>query len=40
MLAFIGVVGTLGQVALTEAFRSAVSQIAPLEYTALLWGLA
>lgn len=41
VLAFIGVVGTLGQVALTEAFRrSAASQIAPLEYTALLWGLA
>ncbi|WP_242112622.1 DMT family transporter [Luteimonas aquatica] len=36
----IGVVGTLAQVALTEAFRRGeASLIAPLEYTALIWGV-
>lgn len=38
VLALIGVTGALGQVALTHAFRlGEASQVAPLEYTALLW---
>ncbi len=38
LIALMGVFGALGQVALTEAFRvGEASQIAPLEYTALLW---
>ncbi|QDW67860.1 DMT family transporter [Luteimonas granuli] len=38
LLAGIAVSGTLGQVALTHAFRlGEASLIAPLEYTALLW---
>jgi drug/metabolite transporter (DMT)-like permease len=37
----IGVAGALGQYAITEAFRlGEASLLAPLEYTALLWGLA
>lgn len=41
LVAGVGVVGALGQFAITEAFaRSEASVIAPLEYTALLWGVA
>ena len=37
----IGVLGTLGQYAVTEAFRHGeASLIAPLEYSALVWGVA
>jgi drug/metabolite transporter (DMT)-like permease len=40
-LLIIGVVGSLGQLALTHAFRlCAASVITPFEYTALLWGIA
>ena len=40
MLAGIGVTGALGQYAITEAFRvGEASLIAPLEYTALAWGV-
>src|SRR3546814_19892626 len=40
VIAGIGLVGTLAQVALTEAFRNGeASMIAPLEYTALVWGV-
>jgi len=40
VVAGIGVVGTLAQVLLTEAFRRGeASLIAPLEYTALVWGV-
>jgi drug/metabolite transporter (DMT)-like permease len=36
----VGIVGALGQVAITEAFRRGeASLIAPLEYTALAWGV-
>ncbi len=36
----IGVIGTLGQIAITEAFRlGEASLIAPLEYSALVWGV-
>lgn len=39
VIAGIGVVGTLAQVALTEAFRRGeASLVAPIEYSALLWG--
>ncbi|WP_262378563.1 DMT family transporter [Luteimonas viscosa] len=38
VIALIGVTGALGQVALTHAFRfGEASQIAPLEYAALVW---
>lgn len=41
LVAGVGVVGALGQFAITEAFaRSEASVIAPLEYTALIWGVA
>lgn len=41
VIAAIGVGGALGQYAITEAFRlGEASLIAPLEYTALLWGVA
>jgi drug/metabolite transporter (DMT)-like permease len=41
LIAGIGVAGALGQYAVTEAFRHGeASSIAPLEYTALLWGVA
>lgn len=37
----IGVAGAIGQYAITEAFRlGEASLIAPLEYTALVWGVA
>ena len=40
MIAGIGVAGALGQYAVTEAFRvGEASLIAPLEYSALLWGV-
>ena len=36
----VAVTGALGQYAITEAFRlGEASLIAPLEYTALLWGV-
>lgn len=36
----VGIAGALGQYAITEAFRiGEASQIAPLEYTALVWGV-
>lgn len=41
IVAAIGVIGTLGQYAITEAFRlGEASLIAPLEYSALVWGVA
>jgi len=40
VLAGLGVFGALGQYAITDAFsRAAASRIAPLEYTALVWGI-
>ena len=40
LIAGIGIGGALGQYAITEAFRlGEASLIAPLEYTALLWGV-
>jgi len=40
LIAAIGVAGALGQYAITEAFRMGeASAIAPLEYTALVWGV-
>lgn len=40
IIAGIGVAGSLAQIALTEAFRRGeASLIAPLEYTALIWGV-
>ncbi len=40
VVAGVGLVGALGQFAITEAFaRGEASVIAPLEYTALIWGL-
>ncbi|TQM05732.1 drug/metabolite transporter (DMT)-like permease [Pseudoxanthomonas sp. 3HH-4] len=40
IIASVGVSGSLAQVALTEAFRRGeASLIAPLEYTALVWGV-
>ena len=39
-IAFVGVAGAFGQYAITEAFRTGeASALAPLEYTALLWGV-
>lgn len=41
IIAGIGVAGAVGQYAITEAFRlGEASLIAPLEYSALIWGLA
>lgn len=41
LVAGLGVVGALGQFAITEAFsRGEASLLAPLEYTALAWGVA
>ncbi len=41
IIAGIGVAGSLGQYTITEAFRRGeASLIAPLEYTALVWGVA
>jgi len=40
LIAGVGLAGALGQYAITEAFRlGQASLIAPLEYTALLWGV-
>jgi drug/metabolite transporter (DMT)-like permease len=40
-IAVLGLTGAIGQYGITEAFRRApASVIAPLEYTALIWGLA
>lgn len=40
LVAGVGLAGALGQIAITEAFRlGQASLIAPLEYTALLWGV-
>lgn len=40
VVAGIGIVGALGQVTITDAFRRGqASLIAPLEYTALAWGV-
>ena len=40
LIAGIGVVGALGQYAITLAFRHGeASLLAPLEYTALVWGV-
>jgi drug/metabolite transporter (DMT)-like permease len=40
LLVALGVTGSLGQVFVTEAFRSApVSVVAPFEYSSLFWGL-
>jgi drug/metabolite transporter (DMT)-like permease len=40
LIAGVGVVGALGQFTITEAFaRGEASAIAPLEYTALIWGV-
>jgi drug/metabolite transporter (DMT)-like permease len=40
VLAGLGVTGAVGQYAITDAFRrAAASRIAPLEYTALIWGI-
>ena len=41
VIGVIGVAGSLGQYTITEAFRRGeASLIAPLEYTALVWGVA
>jgi drug/metabolite transporter (DMT)-like permease len=41
LVAGVGIVGAAGQFTITEAFvRGEASVLAPLEYTALLWGLA
>ncbi|MEP6633855.1 MAG: DMT family transporter [Luteimonas sp.] len=40
LIAGVGLAGALGQITITEAFRlGQASLIAPLEYTALLWGV-
>ncbi|WP_246109243.1 DMT family transporter [Vulcaniibacterium gelatinicum] len=40
LIAGVGLAGALGQYAITEAFRvGEASLVAPLEYTALLWGV-
>jgi len=40
VLVGLGVFGAIGQYAITDAFqRAAASRIAPLEYTALVWGI-
>jgi drug/metabolite transporter (DMT)-like permease len=40
VLVALGVFGAVGQYAITDAFRRAdASRIAPLEYTALVWGI-
>lgn len=41
IIAVIGIAGSMGQYTITEAFRRGeASLIAPLEYTALVWGVA
>jgi drug/metabolite transporter (DMT)-like permease len=40
VIAILGVTGAIAQYALTDAFRrAAASRVAPLEYTALIWGI-
>ncbi len=40
VIAGLAVTGAVGQIAITDAFRrAAASRIAPLEYTALIWGI-
>ena len=40
IIAGIGIAGALGQYTITEAFRSGeASLVAPLEYSALVWGV-
>ena len=40
LIVYVGVAGALGQYAITEAFRlGEASMLAPLEYTALVWGV-
>ena len=40
LIAYVGVAGAFGQYAITEAFRlGEASMLAPLEYTALVWGV-
>jgi drug/metabolite transporter (DMT)-like permease len=40
VIAVLGVTGAIAQYALTDAFRrAAASRVAPLEYTALIWGI-
>jgi drug/metabolite transporter (DMT)-like permease len=40
VIAALAVTGAVGQYAITDAFRrAAASRIAPLEYTALIWGI-
>jgi drug/metabolite transporter (DMT)-like permease len=40
LIAYVGVAGAVGQYAITEAFRlGEASMLAPLEYTALVWGV-
>lgn len=40
VLGVLGLSGAIGQYAITDAFRrAAASRIAPLEYTALIWGI-
>lgn len=40
LIAYVGVAGAVGQYTLTEAFRlGEASLLAPLEYTALVWGV-
>ena len=40
LIAGVGLAGAMGQYTITEAFRSGeASLLAPLEYTALLWGV-
>ena len=40
LIAGIGVAGALGQYTITEAFRTGeASLVAPLEYSALVWGV-
>ena len=41
VLAVLGIAGALGQYAITDAFQRAdASRVAPLDYTALVWGVA
>jgi drug/metabolite transporter (DMT)-like permease len=40
VIAALAISGAVGQIAITDAFRrAAASRIAPLEYTALIWGI-
>jgi drug/metabolite transporter (DMT)-like permease len=40
VITVLAISGAVGQMAITDAFRrAAASRIAPLEYTALIWGI-